>query len=313
MEAWKLREDFHKNGKVYESALLRFIGVDGFDVYNCSVPFEFEGRTYMFGRVEKRENWADSVTVLFEKTGADEYTMVPGAFVYPLEDPYVTVIDGEFILGGTHVRKNKGELDLICSYFYRGRDPRYLSHFTCGPAGMKDIRLVQLPDSRIGVFTRPRSKAIAAEYGSEAIVGYAVLNTIDELDPTIMDKAQVIGALFEKDEWGGCNQALMLKDGRIGILGHRSYKEMRGDLEVQVYINCSFIFDPVSFTFSDMKIIGDKPSYPDTPAMLPYLVDCAFTTGIVPCADGKAELYSGIGDVAEGKLVIDNPFGDLLA
>ena len=80
----------------------------------------------------------------------------------------------------------------------------------------------------------------------------------------------------------------------------------------KLYVNISFIFDPVTFAVSDVRVIGEKDSYPPTPCMLPYLADCAFTSGIVMRPDGRADLYSGLGDVAEGRIVIDSPFGDLL-
>ena len=312
MNVKELRKLFHEKGQVYGSALLRFEETAGYDVYNCSVPFEWEGKTYIFGRVEKREDFANSVTCLFEKRGPDRYAPVPGAVTYPVEDPHVAFIGGEIILGGTHVRKRGGKIDTLYGYYYRGRDPRFLSHFTCGPANMKDIRLVPRPDGRVGVFTRPRNSRIAARYGSEAVVGYTALDRIEDLDRTVADKAKIIGGLFEKGEWGGCNQCYPLRDGRIGVIGHRCYKEPADGIEVQVYVNISFIFDPRTFLVSGMRVIGDKQSYPETPFMLPYLKDCAFTTGIVMRPDGKADLYSGLGDVAEGRIVIDPPFGDLL-
>lgn len=312
MDAKDLRKVFHSRKHVYEGALLTFDGVEGYDVYNCSIPFTWEGKTYIFGRVERREDFANSVTFLFEEVGRDHYAPVEGAVTYPIEDPHVAIINGEIILGGTHVRKRRGEIDTFYGYYYRGKDPRFLDHFTCGPANMKDIRLLQLPEGRVGVFTRSRGQEIADQYRSEAIVGYVVLNSVDELDETIVDKAKVIPELFSEAEWGGCNQCYLLRDGRIGVVGHRCYKEPAPQAELQVYMNISFIFDPNTFEVTDMKVIGDKPSYPATPHMLPYLEDCAFTTGIVMREDGRADLYSGLGDVMEGRIVIDPPFGDLL-
>ena len=312
MNAKELRKVFHETGHVYEGSLLTFDGVDGYDVYNCSIPFAWQGKRYIFGRVERREDFANSVTFLFEEVGPDHYAPVPGAVIYPIEDPHVAFIGDEIIMGGTHVRKRKGEIDTLYGYYYRGRDIRFLTHFTCGPANMKDIRLVQMPSGKVGVFTRPRGEHILAEYGSESIVGYCELDSIDELDETIVDKAKVIPGLFEDGEWGGCNQCYLLKDGHIGVIGHRCYREPTPEVELQVYINIAFIFDPETFEVSDMKVIGDKASYPDTPAMLPYLADCVFTCGIEMRADGKADLYSGVGDVAQGRIVIDAPFGDLL-
>ena len=310
--AKELREVFRASGRACEGSLLRFEGVGGFDVYNCSVPFIWEGNEYIFGRVERREDYANSFTCLFTSAGRDRYVPVPGAVTYPIEDPHIAVIGGELILGGTHVRKRGGEIDEFYGYYYRGKDPKFLTHFTCGPAHMKDIRLVQLPDGRVGVFTRPRDEQVAARYSSEAIVGYAVLDSVNDLDCTIAGRARAVEGLFSAGEWGGCNQCYLLRDGRIGVIGHRCYREPAGGVVLHVYLNIAFIFDPVSFRVCDMKVIGEKQSYPDTPWMLPYLKDCAFTSGIVMRPDGKADLYSGLGDVAEGRIVIDAPFGDLL-
>ena len=86
-----------------ENVLLTFTGVDGYDVYNCSIPFTWEGREYIFGRVERREEWARSWVRLFEKSGKDTYALVPGSMIYQLEDPFIQMIHGELVLGGTSV------------------------------------------------------------------------------------------------------------------------------------------------------------------------------------------------------------------
>ena len=178
---------------------------------------------------------------------------------------------------------------------------------------MKDVRLVELADGRIGVFSRPRNEEIETRYGSGAMVGFAVIDTVDQLNAEVIENVRYIEGLFGKGEWGGCNQCYLLKDGRIGVIGHRSYKQLDSDgVELQSYVNISFIFDYKTFAVSDLKIIGDKPSYPDTEHMLDYLKDCAFTSGIVMREDGRADLYSGLGDVTEGRITIDAPFGDLL-
>ena len=313
MNIIRARQEFSRSKKIYDKALLRFEGTQGWDVYNCSIPFEWKGKSYIFGRVERREDFANSTSWLFEKTGNDTYRPVPGSAILPLEDPSIQVIHGELILGGTHVRKSQGEIDELRAYFYRGTSPEWLTHFTCGPANMKDVRLVELADGRIGVFSRPRNEEIEARYGSGAMVGFAVIDTVDQLNAQVIENARYIEGLFGKGEWGGCNQCYLLKDGRIGVIGHRSYKQLDSDgVELQSYVNISFIFDYKTFAVSDLKIIGDKPSYPDTEHMLDYLKDCAFTSGIVMHEDGRADLYSGLGDVTEGRITIDAPFGELL-
>ena len=59
----------HISEKIYESVKLTFLGIDGFDVYNCSIPFRWEGKEYIYGRVEKREEWARSWSGYLKKPG----------------------------------------------------------------------------------------------------------------------------------------------------------------------------------------------------------------------------------------------------
>ena len=73
-------------------------------------------------------------------------------------------------------------------------------------------------------------------------------------------------------------------------------------------MNISFVLDPETHEAKDVKIIGTRNSYPEGPAKRPDLTDCAFTAGIVMRSDGKVDLYSGIGDVEVGRIVIDYPF-----
>ena len=121
MNARELREEFHRRKCVYEGALLTFSGMNGYDVYNCSIPFEWQGKRYLFGPVERREDFANSVTFLLMETGKDHYVPVEGAVVYPIEDPHVAMIRDEIILGGTHVRKRRNQIDTLYGYYYRGR------------------------------------------------------------------------------------------------------------------------------------------------------------------------------------------------
>ncbi len=172
MNLLKLRQQFEETKRIYESAKLVFRGVEGFDVYNPSIPFEWNGKRYMYGRVEKRQEWARSWVRLFEQSGPDEWTVVPDTMIYQLEDPYISVIDQQLVLGGTHVRYNQGRLDTFYGYFYKGRDLHDLFYFTTGPDTMKDIRLVELQGGQIGVFSRPRSEEVRKEFGSESLVGF---------------------------------------------------------------------------------------------------------------------------------------------
>ena len=313
MDIRQARAAFDKEGKIYDSALLTFVGVDGYDVYNCSIPFAMNVREYIFGRVETRREWATSWVRLFEKTGKDTYTLVPDSMIYQLEDPYIQFIGDQLTMGGTHVMKESGEVKSFYGYFYRGTELEHMRYFTTGPDKMKDIRLVSLKDGRIGVFSRPRDKKVEETYGSGAVIGFAVIDSLDDLTADVIENAPAIGNLFGRGEWGGCNQCYLLKDGRIGVIGHKCYAEKDADgVEQAVYLNVAFLFDPETHQATEPQVIATRRSYPDAAAKLPKLKDCAFTSGIVLREDGKADLYSGLGDTHEGRVTIDNPFGDLL-
>ncbi|MCL2463258.1 MAG: DUF1861 family protein [Defluviitaleaceae bacterium] len=310
------RAEFDSGRRIYESALLNFHGVEGFDVYNCSIPFRHGGKDYIYGRVERRGDWARSWVRLFENTGRDDWTLVPGSMIYQLEDPYAAQIKGSFVLGGTHVQYAAGEMADFFGYFYRGSDIGDLSYFATGPVNMKDIRLVEIKtgphEGKIGVFSRPRGEEIRKKYGSESMIGFTVIDSLDGLTAGVIANAPPIGGLFDDNQWGGCNQCRPLESGGIGVIGHKSYRD--GDL--LVYMNISFVFDYEKNIAKDMKIIGTRDCYPAAPSKKPELADCAFTSGIVARADGKVDLYSGIGDAYEGRIVIDDPFaayGKILA
>ncbi len=300
--------------KIYESALLTFTGVEGFDVYNCSIPFAWQGETYILGRVERRGEWARSWVRLFRRVGPDAYTVVADPMtVWQLEDPFVQFFGGELVMGGTHVRKRAGgQIDTYYGYFYRGTSLGDLAYFATGPDRMKDIRLCPLADGRIGVFSRARGPEIEKKYGSGAVIGFYAIDRLEELTAEGIERAPAIGSLFGRGEWGGCNQCYLLRDGRIGIVGHKSMTDYADGERLLVYLNVAFVFDPVTHTATAPRVIGTRKSYPPTPSKRPNLIDCAFTSGIVLRPDGKADLYSGVSDCAEGRVVIDNPFEGLL-
>lgn len=305
------KERFERTHPPQESALLEFEGVDGYDVYNCSTPFYMAGKWLMYGRVERRAEWSRSRTFLFESIGQDRWRRLPGSSVYPLEDPYVTCIGGELVLGGVHVLKGREIPATYYNYFYRGQDPNDLYYFETGPADMKDIRLVELPQGRIGVFSRPRGDGIMEKYGCFSMMGYTQIDSLDELDARVIEEAPYIPDVFGKGEWGGANQVHYLDSGLIGIIGHQCYHGPRDagmEKEQEVYVNVAFIFDPSAHRMIDRRILACRSVYPPYPSKRAHISDCVFTGGIVARPDGLYDLYTGVGDTREGRTVIPYPY-----
>lgn len=316
MDMKKLYREFEEGKQIRESALLTFEGVDGYDVYNCSIPFVWNGKRYIYGRVERRKEWARSTVHLFEEKGPDRWTASADSPVYQLEDPFVAKIGGQIVLGGTHVRMKSGQIDTYYGYFYRGSDLNDLYYFTTGPDRMKDIRLVEMEDGRIGVFSRPRNGVY--EDGAASAIGFSIISSLDELTAEVIENAPPLRGLFGPGEWGGPNQAYFLSSGKIGVIGHMSWEDTAPDdgETLQVYVNSSFVLDPDTREVLDFRIIGCRSCYPPSEPKLSRLRNCTFTSGIVMRSDGRADLYSGVCDAAEGRVVIDYPFegyGEILS
>ena len=83
------------------SSKLLFDGIENEDVYNITAPFLFEGKRYLAGRVEKRtEEWSRVVFFMEENEKWIADNSIPPL---PLQDPFVTQVNGEFIVGGVEV------------------------------------------------------------------------------------------------------------------------------------------------------------------------------------------------------------------
>ena len=293
--------------KPLESVKLTFVGADGWDVYNCSIPFAWNGVRYIFGRLEKHEVWTQSHIALFRETAKDVWTKEPAFAELELEDPYVQAVKGELIVGGTYINRDKdGKFLTYQGRFYRGKDPFSLVHFADGPDKMKDIRMTELPNGRIGVFSRPRGEEVRAKWGSEAVVGYAEIASLDEFNADLVQNAPIIPGLFGKDEWGGVNQAYALKDGRILLAAHLSCggAPATNGIPRQIYMNASFVFDPKTFTATEPKIIATRCFYPANEPKVPSLDDCVFTSGFVFREDGNVDVYTGLCDADEARCTI---------
>ena len=75
----------------------------------------------------------------------------------------------------------------------------------------------------------------------------------------------------------------------------------------------AYVMDIATRKIIDKKIIGTRDCYTDSTETKPTpngtdLSFVTFSSGIVMRKDGKADLYSGINDIGEGRITIDDPF-----
>lgn len=279
-----------------------FKGIGHKDVYNITAPFENEGQSIIAGRVESRDS--ENSEVMFFKKSGECWTPVADAPVLTLQDPFVTKIDGELILGGVEIFPHpeiKGALGYKTA-FYIGKNIKTIKKFSEGPSMMKDIRLIKLPEGKIGVFTRPQGKV-----GGRGKIGFTKIDSIDDLNAQIIEAAPLIENQFIDEEWGGVNELHVLKNGLIGALGHIACFDNEGNRH---YYSMAFTFNTDTRQASDIKIIATRNELLEGEAKRPDIYDVLFSGGLIRNKGGIAELYAGVSDAEAQKVIIRDPFFD---
>jgi hypothetical protein len=284
---------------------LRFASIEKQDVYNITAPFKIGEETFLLGRVEARETEGGSKTIFFRKKGESWQP----EYCYPvltLEDPFLTKIKDFFILGGVQVTQRPNRKFLgFRTVFYKGKEMTDLKEFAYGPWGMKGIRVVELPNGKIGVFTRPRGKK-----GARGNIGFTIVNSLDELKPRFLSSVELIPERFAKGEWGGVNQVFLLKNGKIGALGHaaRYSNHKKKDSRMRFYYPIAFCFDPETKETSNIRLLVRRAELPEGDAKRPDLYNVVYPGGITRNNDGTASLYAGVSDAEAYEIIINDPY-----
>lgn len=283
---------------------------DDRDVYNISAPVEVGDKKYIIGRMENRSEWAKSQVAFFvENEAGGVWEKDPSLPFYDLEDSFVTRVGDEIVFGGVRVwqapNKPDGWVDWQ-TVFYRGKDLENMKEFAHSPVGMKDVRLAEFNDGTIGVFTRPLGGV-----AGRGKIGFAHINSLEELTPEKLIRARVLKEKFIAEEWGGVNEVHVLPDGKVGVIGHISAYDNEKNKH---YYAMSFVYDPQTHLSSKIKIIATREDFPTGATKVKNekvpneLVDIVFPGGIVGLNNDFVTLYCGLSDTEAGKITIPNPF-----
>lgn len=299
-----LKNHLEKNGVLAQSKKLKFYGVEGLDCYNPSKPFQSGEKTVMAVRVEPREDGLASKTMFFEDMGNDEWKLIEDAPVFKMQNPCVCMINGILVLGGVVVILDEnGGCSNWYMDFYKGKDIYSLEKFVSGPMSMKDIRFAQLPNSQIGIFTRPHGLPDA-----RAKIGFVKANSFSEITTELIAKAENFDDQFLPDEWGGVNEAIPLRNGLLGVVGHIARMT---EHETRHYYSMAFLMNPTTMEKSEIKVIACRDDFVDGDAKDPTIADVVFTGGLQIHEDQTATLYTGISDAETHRILIANPFAGL--
>lgn len=294
----ELLKKFEEKESISLGKEMHFLGVGGRDVYNITAPFRINNKNLIVGRVEHRKS-TDSEVMFFEEQ-QETWSPTKDSPVYSLEDGFITRVGDEAIFGGVEVYP----IDTGVGYrtvFYRGESIHSFEKFAVGPEGMKDIRLVDLKNGKIGVFTRPQG-----EIGGKGKIGYLEIDTLEDLNNNeLILNARIIENQFANNEWGGTNDIHLLPDGRIGVVGHIAYQD---EQDAKHYYGMSFIYDPQNHEATPIEILATIKNFPEVASKNDGLKDIVFPSNLVLQDDGTATLYAGLSDAKAGQVTLKNPF-----
>ena len=309
----------------------RILQVDGLGDklgYNPSMPFT-EGYTrLMYVRVESiSADWFnllvdppgtyDPRSVAFREHAGGTWAPGFGPAFEGMEDPFVTTIGDEIVLGGVVIdfstaRRIADPIELtapshfdytkatptVTTVFYRGRSLHELRLFAT-IRGMKDVRLAETSNRRVVVATRPQGGP--AGLGR---IGLATIDSLDDLDQSVVDSATLVTNDVAEDVKMGPNELHALDNGAVGVIAHAAYRAPDGDLS---YAAVAFRVDR-DLSPSPVQVIATRDDWPAAEVKRSQVADVVFPSGIARHPDGTATLIGGLSDGAIGTLEIPDPF-----
>ena len=287
---------YEKNKTVKNPRKPIFKGVEGYDVYNPSNTFVYDGMRHIVGRVEKRDEEI-STAMFFKETEPNVFEINESLPTYPLQDPFLSRVDGLYIFGGTEVFF-EGKEAKWRTVLYKGRDLNSLERFIEAPIGMKDVRFSKFKDGRYVLFTRPQG-----EKGGRGKIGMLVSDSPETFTTSAIDQAPVFEQVPEKN-WLGANELIPLEDGSMGVLGHVA--SFTND-NLRHYYPVVFKVHSDTLKPTPMKIIATRSDFLNGPSKREDLKDVLFSGGL-QLNDNKATLIVGVSDCEVQLIDMDNPF-----
>ncbi len=288
---------------ILEVKKVTFEGIEGKDAYNITAPFINLGKTYIAARVESRETELDS-KILFFIRQQEKWVLDRTAPVFDLQDPSITEIGGKLVLSGVKVFFNLSDTTLYYkTLFFEGDNIYDMKEVTEGPLYMKDIRIIELSNGRIGIFTRPQGAS-----GGRGRIGFIEVSSFNDFKTMIKEEyynAPLIFNNIPETEWIGANAAYRLSNGLIGVLGHIACLSNGNEKN---YYPIVFAFHPLDNKVFPIKIIARRKDLLPGQAKRNDLTNVIFAGGLIRNLDNTATLYAGVGDAESYEITISDPF-----
>jgi hypothetical protein len=296
-------------------------GLTGKDTYNPSL-YEYGPTKILAMRAEKRESNAIRPStyhpsVYFARHHKDgwrvDLTLQPFDM---LEDPFfLYVVENgmqRVVFGGVRVRNKHGEI-IPQTEFYKGDTLETLERISFVVVhGMKDVRLLQLPDGRFLVCKRPR--------GDKYKRGRITLHVIDTLEQVVdivdtdLPTLAVLDSCQDALDWVGINEVRIIKDHEghawVGLLGHVALEDHN---HVIHYAACTYKISLQDLLDQKLhkicpRVIATRSCFEVGPVKAPELGDVIFPGHLEHVQDYTYRLWAGLSDARIGVIELDDPF-----
>jgi hypothetical protein len=282
--------------------LVQLIGIGDLDGYNPSGRVPDGTQSYVYVRVEPRQDEFASWSVPFRQLAPDVWEIEEDLPMLRLQDPFVARIHGTLVVGGVRILARRRSWVQLETVFLRGDSPAELVEFARSPQNMKDVRLVELEGLRVGVFTRPQGGM-----AGRGRIGYTEVLGLDALTTSAMADAELLETQPVAEHWWGANAVYALGEGTLGVFGHIA--KMEG--ATQHYYPMAFIFDRQERRIvHGPTILADRSCFPPSAAKREDLKDVIFPASI---DRDRGLLFGGLSDTAIGVLPVEDPFRQLFS
>lgn len=269
--------------------------------YNPAVIIQ-DGQKIIAARVESRDStWHDpdqyDPHIMFYQRAGDSLHLLPRSPVFVrYEDPWATwlttsVGTRQLLFGAVWVDYSVSP-PVITTRIFLAPSVQELDPFSpvVEIRGMKDVRLCQLPDGRLAVFTRPQFDDMF--FGR---IGFIIIDDLADLTSAVPQAALL---KIDMDSSGkiGANEVLYYQN-RLQVICHVATLGSARDLHYRAF---HFSLDPDS-PFTGQIHLSPLCCRSDFPTSLPkadYLEDVVFPGGIG--SPQEQEFYCGLSDSSLG-------------
>lgn len=242
-----------------KGVLEKFMIPEGYEVYNPTAPFNYNSREILAARVEPVANQFASTVKFFAKNQDGIWKQDITLPEFEMQDPFITKVGEEYVFGGVQVVLDPANKILLeyATVLYYGKSLESLNFLYKSQPRMKGIRLLELQNGKIGLFTRPQVVSEKDPLGRGRIA-FTFIDNLHQIAEGV-EKAEIIDGLYGEKEWGGSNEVYELENGSIGVLGHKAHYD---ETNFKHYYIKVFEFNPITKEVITYKIVLKRDAFP---------------------------------------------------